>query len=67
MWNTGSAGIKIFQIVSAVFRNIKKGFDDLVMEVACGLFNFRYPDMPRILQDFRVFPHTIPTEFLAGF
>ena len=40
------AGIKIFQIVSAVFRNIKKGFDDLVMEVACGLFNFRYPDMP---------------------
>ena len=34
------AGIKIFQIVSAVFRNIKEGFDDLVMEVACGLFNF---------------------------
>jgi len=33
------AGIKIFQIVSAVFRNIKKGFVDLVMEVACGLFN----------------------------
>jgi hypothetical protein len=33
------AGIKIFQIVSTVFRNIKKGFVDLVMEVACGLFN----------------------------
>ena len=34
------AGVKIYQIVSAVFRNIKEGFDDLVMEVACGLFNF---------------------------
>lgn len=34
------AGIKIFSIVSSVFRNIKEGFDDLVMEVACGLFNF---------------------------
>jgi len=34
------SGIKIFQIVSTVFRNIKDGFDDLVMEVACGLFNF---------------------------
>jgi hypothetical protein len=34
------AGIKIFYIVSSVFRNIKEGFDDLVMEVACGLFNF---------------------------
>jgi DDE superfamily endonuclease/Helix-turn-helix of DDE superfamily endonuclease len=33
-------GIKIFHIVSSVFRNIKEGFDDLVMEVACGLFNF---------------------------
>jgi hypothetical protein len=34
------SGIKIFKIVSTVFRNIKDGFDDLVMEVACGLFNF---------------------------
>jgi hypothetical protein len=34
------SGVKIFQIVSTVFRNIKDGFDDLVMEVACGLFNF---------------------------
>ncbi len=33
-------GVKIFQIVAAVFRNIKEGFDDLVMEVATGLFNF---------------------------
>jgi hypothetical protein len=34
------AGVKIYQIVSSVFRNIKGGFDDLVMEVVCGLFNF---------------------------
>ena len=33
-------GVKIFHIVSAVFRNLKEGFEDLVMEVACGLFNF---------------------------
>ena len=33
-------GIKIFHVVSAVFRNIKEGFDDLVMEAVCGLFNF---------------------------
>jgi hypothetical protein len=33
-------GVKIFHILSSVFRNIKKGFDDLVMETACGLFNF---------------------------
>lgn len=34
-------GIKVFRIVQDVFRNWKKGFDDLVMETACGLFNFR--------------------------
>jgi hypothetical protein len=33
-------GIKIFQIASTVFRNIKDGFSDLVMETVCGLFNF---------------------------
>ncbi len=33
-------GIKIFQIVAQVFRNIKEGFDDMVMEVASALFNF---------------------------
>jgi hypothetical protein len=33
-------GIKIFQITSAIFRNIKAGFDDLVMETVSGLFNF---------------------------
>jgi hypothetical protein len=34
------AGIKIFHIVSTVFRNIKEGFNDLVMETVTGLFNF---------------------------
>ena len=33
-------GIKIFHIVSLVFRNFKDGFSDLVMEATCGLFNF---------------------------
>jgi hypothetical protein len=34
-------GIKIFGIAHYVFRNIKKGFVDLVMETVCGLFNLR--------------------------
>jgi hypothetical protein len=34
-------GVKIFRIVQDVLRNIKAGFDDLVMEIACGLHNFR--------------------------
>jgi hypothetical protein len=33
-------GIKIFHIVSTIFRNIKEGFSDLVMETVSGLFNF---------------------------
>jgi hypothetical protein len=33
-------GMKIFQSVSTIFRNIKEGFDDLVIETVCGLFNF---------------------------
>jgi len=33
-------GIKIFHIVSVIFRNIKEGFSDLVMETVTGLFNF---------------------------
>jgi hypothetical protein len=32
--------IKVFHIVSAIFRNIKEGFSDLVMETVTGLFNF---------------------------
>lgn len=34
-------GVKVFHIVQDVFRNIKHGFDDLVMETACGLHNLR--------------------------
>jgi hypothetical protein len=34
-------GVKVFRIVHDVFRNIREGFDDLVMEIACGLYNFR--------------------------
>lgn len=33
-------GVKVFHVVSTIFRNIKEGFDDLVMETVCGLFNF---------------------------
>jgi hypothetical protein len=35
------SGIKRCRIVKDVFRNTKDGFDDLVMEIACGLHNFR--------------------------
>jgi hypothetical protein len=35
------AGIKRCRIVKDVFRNTKHDFDDLVMEIACGLHNFR--------------------------
>jgi len=34
-------GIKRCRIVKDVFRNTKDMFDDLVMEIACGLHNFR--------------------------
>ena len=34
-------GVKVFRIVHDVFRNLREGFDDLVMEIACGLHNFR--------------------------
>jgi hypothetical protein len=34
-------GVKVFRIVHDVFRNLRAGFDDLVMEIACGLHNFR--------------------------
>lgn len=34
-------GIKVFAIVQAVYRNFRAGFDDLVMETACGLHNWR--------------------------
>jgi hypothetical protein len=34
-------GVKRCHIVKDVFRNTKSKFDDLVMEIACGLHNFR--------------------------
>lgn len=34
-------GVKVFRIVHDVFRNMREGFDDLVMETACGLHNLR--------------------------
>lgn len=35
------AGIKRCRILSDVFRNMKQGFSDMVMHVACGLHNLR--------------------------
>jgi DDE superfamily endonuclease/Helix-turn-helix of DDE superfamily endonuclease len=34
-------GVKRFRIASDILRHLKAGFNDLVMEVACGLHNFR--------------------------
>ena len=34
-------GVKRLHIVKDVFRNKKEDFEDLVMEIACGLHNFR--------------------------
>jgi hypothetical protein len=38
-------GVKVYRIARDVFRNLKHGLDDLVMETACGLHNLRldYP------------------------
>jgi hypothetical protein len=35
------AGVKRCRIVHEVLRNTKTHFDDLAMEIACGLHNFR--------------------------
>jgi hypothetical protein len=35
------AGVKVYRIAHDVFRNLVDGFDDLVMETACGLHNLR--------------------------
>ena len=35
------SGIKRCRIVKEVYRNTKLGYADLVMELACGLHNFR--------------------------
>ena len=34
-------GVKVFAIVYTVYRNFRKGFEDLTMETACGLHNWR--------------------------
>lgn len=34
-------GVKVFDIVHVVYRNFREGFEDLVMETACGLHNWR--------------------------
>jgi hypothetical protein len=34
-------GVKVFHIVADTFRNLRLDFDDLVMQVACGLHNLR--------------------------
>ena len=34
-------GVKVFGIVHAIYRNFRAGFEDLVMETACGLHNWR--------------------------
>lgn len=33
-------GVKRFRTVPDVYRNLKEGFDDTVMVVACGLWNY---------------------------
>lgn len=34
-------GVKVFAIVHTVYRNFRQGFEDLTMETACGLHNWR--------------------------
>ena len=38
-------GVKVFAIVREIYRNMTIGFEDLIMETACGLHNLRldYP------------------------
>jgi len=40
------SGVKRCRIVKDKFRNYKKGFSDLVMEIACALHNFRLQFRP---------------------
>ena len=35
------AGVRRCHIVKDVFRNTKQGYEDVVMELACGLHNYR--------------------------
>ena len=34
-------GIKRLHIVKDIYRNRRDGFEDLIMEIACGMHNFR--------------------------
>jgi len=34
-------GVKVFAIVREIYRNMTTGFEDLIMETACGLHNLR--------------------------
>lgn len=36
------SGVKRCRITKDVYRNLKAGFADLIMEIACGLHNFRH-------------------------
>jgi hypothetical protein len=40
-------GVKVFHIVRDIYRNHKQGFEDLIMETACGLHNLRL-DFPMV-------------------
>lgn len=33
--------VEVVRMAHDIFRNYKQGFDDMVMEVACGLHNLR--------------------------
>ena len=35
------SGVKRCRIVKDVFRNTKEGYDDVAMELACGLHHYR--------------------------
>ena len=35
------SGVKRCRIVKDTYRNLKEGYEDLAMEIACGLHNFR--------------------------
>ena len=40
-----SAGVKVFRSVRDIYRNFKVGFEDTLIETACGLHNLR-SDVP---------------------
>jgi hypothetical protein len=42
------SGIKRCHIVKDIFRNTRTGFEDMVMEIACALHNFRQKHRSKI-------------------